>query len=207
MAGTWKKIIDSGFEINNKPLGDKNSLSLTKGDLGLGNVDNKSEADIIAAMKGSLVLDDLPKIPIAKITGLQTALDGKVPTTRTINGKKLTGDITVSKGDLGLGSVENKSSATIRSEIVVADIPSGISTSKINGLDDTLSDFGTNVDDLYGHIDIIAKTPINGKILKNGAITLDTTDIISVETTLPSTGRPGEMVRMGQFLYVWQDEV
>lgn len=207
MAGTWKKIIDSGFKINNKPLGESNSLSLTKGDLGLGNVDDKSEADIIAAMKVSLVLDDLPKIPIAKITDLQTALDAKVPITRTINGKKLTGDISLKNSDVGLGNVENKSSATIRGEIVVANIPSGIPTSKISELDDTLSLLTTNTRDLYDHVDNINKTSINGKYIEKGTIILDTTDIIRVETTLPSTGRAGEMVRMGQFLYVWQDEV
>lgn len=201
MAGTWKKIIDSGFKINNKPLGDSNSLSLTKGDLGLGNVDNKSEADIIAAMKGSLVLGDLPAITIAKITGLQTALDGKVPTTRKVNGKPLSADVTVSKGDLGLGSVENKSSATIRGEIVEANIPKNMSRDKIVNLATDLTTITSDISDILGY-------PINGKKMKDGAsIILDTTDIIRVETTLPSTGRPGEMVRMGQFLYVWQDEV
>lgn len=201
MAGTWKKIIDSGFKINNKPLGESNSLSLTKGDLGLGKVDNKSEADIIAAMKGSLVLGDLPPITIAKITGLQTALDGKVPTTRTINGKKLTGDVSLVKGDVGLGSVENKSSATIRSEIVEANIPKNMSRDKIVNLATDLTTLTSDISDILGY-------PINGKKMRDGtSIILDTTDIIRVETTLPSTGRPGEMVRMGQFLYVWQDEV
>ena len=201
MAGTWKKIIDSGFKINNKPLGESNSLSLTKGDLGLGKVDNKSEAEIIAAMKGSLVLDDLPDITITKIKGLQTALDGKVPTTRKINGKLLNADITVSKGDLELGNVENKSSATIRSEIVEADIPKNMGRDKIVNLATDLTTITSDISDILAY-------PINGKKMRDGAsIILDTTDIIRVETTLPSIGRPGEMVRMGQFLYVWQDEV
>jgi len=201
MAGTWKKIIDSGFKINNKPLGESNSLSLTKGDLGLGKVDNRSEADIIAAMKGSLVLGDLPAITIAKITGLQIALDGKVSTSRKINNKPLTADITLKNSDVGLGNVENKSSATIRGEIVEANIPKNMSRDKIVNLATDLTTLTSDISDILGY-------PINGKKMKDGtSIILDTTDIIRVETTLPSTGRSGEMIRMGQFLYVWQDEV
>lgn len=65
---------------------------------------------------------------ISTVTGLQTALDGKataaqgakadtavqpaaiaslVPNTRTVAGKALTGDVTLAKGDVGLGSVDN----------------------------------------------------------------------------------------------------
>lgn len=201
MAGTWKKIIDSGFKINNKPLGDSNSLSLTKGDLGLGNVDNKSEADLIAKMKDSLDLGDLPPITIAKITGLQTALDGKVPTTRKINSKPLSGDISLENSDVGLGNVENKSSATIRGEIVEANIPNNMSRNKIANLVTDLTGINSDLNDIFTY-------PINGKKMRDGtSIILDTTDIIRVETTLPTTGRSGEMIRMGQFLYVWQDEV
>lgn len=36
-----------------------------------------------------------------------TALAGKVPTTRTVNGHALSADVTVSKSDVGLGSVDN----------------------------------------------------------------------------------------------------
>lgn len=36
-----------------------------------------------------------------------TALTGKVPTTRTVNGHALSADVTVTKGDVGLGSVDN----------------------------------------------------------------------------------------------------
>ena len=40
-----------------------------------------------------------------------------VPDTRKVAGKALTADITLAKGDVGLGNVDNKSSATIRGEI------------------------------------------------------------------------------------------
>jgi len=48
---------------------------------------------------------------IADVTGLQTAIDGKVPTTRTVNGYALSADVTLTKGDVGLGNVDNTSDA------------------------------------------------------------------------------------------------
>lgn len=53
---------------------------------------------------------------------INTALDGKVPTSRTVNGHALTANVTITASDLGLGNVENKSSATIRSEITDSDL-------------------------------------------------------------------------------------
>jgi len=41
-----------------------------------------------------------------------SALAGKVPTTRTVNGHALTGDVTVSKSDVGLGSVDDTDDAS-----------------------------------------------------------------------------------------------
>lgn len=45
-------------------------------------------------------------------SAIQTQLNGKVPTTRTVNGHALSGDVTVSKADVGLGNVDNTSDAT-----------------------------------------------------------------------------------------------
>ncbi len=44
-------------------------------------------------------------------TDLQTALNGKVPTTRTVNGHALSADATVTKSDVGLGNADNTSDA------------------------------------------------------------------------------------------------
>lgn len=44
-------------------------------------------------------------------TDLQTALNGKVPTTRTVAGKALSADVTLVKADVGLGNVDNTSDA------------------------------------------------------------------------------------------------
>ena len=51
------------------------------------------------------------QLAIAKTSGLQSALDAKAPAARTVNGHALTGDVTVTKGDVGLGSVDNTSDA------------------------------------------------------------------------------------------------
>ena len=47
----------------------------------------------------------------SQVTGLTADLAAKVPTTRTVNGHALTGDVTVTKSDLGLGNVDNTSDA------------------------------------------------------------------------------------------------
>jgi hypothetical protein len=47
----------------------------------------------------------------ADITNLVTDLAAKVPTTRTVNGLALSSNITLAKGDIGLGNVDNTSDA------------------------------------------------------------------------------------------------
>lgn len=59
------------------------NVTISKSDVGLGNVDNTSDAGK----------------PIS--TATQTALDGKVPTTRKVNGKALSADITLTAADVG----------------------------------------------------------------------------------------------------------
>lgn len=63
-------------------------------------------------------LSDKPTLGTLASKNSLTASDvGAVPTTRTVNGHALSANVTVTKSDVGLGNVENKSSATIRSEI------------------------------------------------------------------------------------------
>lgn len=92
--------------------------SLDKSDVGLGNVDNTSDANK----------------PVS--TATQTALDTKVPITRTVAGHALNSDVTVSKSDVGLGSVDN-----------TADTAKPVSTSQQTALDLKLSK-ASNLSDL-----------------------------------------------------------
>ncbi len=71
-----------------------NPHNVTKSQIGLSNVDNTS---------------DLNK-PIS--TATSTALSGKVNTTLQINGHSLTDNFSISKGDVGLGSVPNLDTST-----------------------------------------------------------------------------------------------
>lgn len=48
---------------------------------------------------------------------------GAVPTTRTINNKALSGDITLTKGDVGLGNVTNESKATMFTSAALTGTP------------------------------------------------------------------------------------
>lgn len=69
-------------------------ITLVKADVGLNLVDNTS---------------DLSK-PIS--TAVQTQLDTKVPSTRTINGNSLSSNITIDKASLGLANVDNTSDSS-----------------------------------------------------------------------------------------------
>lgn len=71
-----------------------NPHGVTKAQVGLGNVDNTSDANK----------------PVS--TATQTALDGKVPTTRKVNGKALSADITLSNTDVGAAASSHAHSTT-----------------------------------------------------------------------------------------------
>ena len=69
-----------------------------------------SDVPAHAASHGDGGTDEIT-VAQSQVTGLTTDLDGKVPTTRTVNGHPLTADVTVTKSDLGLGNVDNTSDA------------------------------------------------------------------------------------------------
>jgi hypothetical protein len=69
---------------------------------------------IITVSRRALVAADIPSLATSKITGLDTALAGKVPTTRTVNEKALSTDIILGGADIALtGYVKGSSSAAI----------------------------------------------------------------------------------------------
>lgn len=76
---------------------------LSKGNLSgnLGNYVEKEEG------KG-LSSNDYTDADASKVAGLDTALAGKVPTTRKVNGKALSSDITISAGDVGAIAASQK---------------------------------------------------------------------------------------------------
>lgn len=63
-----------------------------------------SETDgIITVSRRALVADDIPTLATSKISGLDTALNGKVPTTRKVNGKALSTDVVLTGADIEAG--------------------------------------------------------------------------------------------------------
>lgn len=91
--------------------GKTGAVTIAKADVGLGNVDNTSDANK----------------PVS--TAQQTALDKKVNNTITVNGHALSANVTVTKGDVGLGNVTNDAQVK-RSEMGVA---SGVATLGTDG--------------------------------------------------------------------------
>lgn len=79
----------------------KGSVNITPENIGLGKVNNTSDADK----------------PIS--TATQSALNGKVDKTTTVNGHALSGNVSVTKGDVGLGNVTNDAQVK-RTEMGVA---------------------------------------------------------------------------------------
>ena len=77
----------------------------------------ETSSTAFAGDKGKVAYDHSQKTgnphgtTIADISSLQSTLDDKVPSTRKVNGKALSADITLAKGDVGLGNVDNTSDA------------------------------------------------------------------------------------------------
>ncbi len=108
-------------KINGKAL--STDITLTKGDVGLGNVANYAitdsytgnRSDLYASQKSvytafqALNSSKLDKNAKARDTDLFDGLDSSsfVKTSRTINGKNLGSNITISKNDVGLSNVAN----------------------------------------------------------------------------------------------------
>lgn len=63
-----------------------------------------SETDgIITVSRRALVAGDIPTLATSKISGLATALNGKVPTTRTVNSKPLSANVVLTGADILVG--------------------------------------------------------------------------------------------------------
>lgn len=116
---SWAQVLapsgDGGAVVS--VAGKTGVVSLVKADVGLSNVDNTSDANK----------------PVS--SAQQTALDGKVPMTRTVAGKPLSANVTLAKGDVGLGNVDNTSDASKPvSTAQQAALDAKVSTSGVAGL-------------------------------------------------------------------------
>lgn len=81
-----------------------------------------SETDgIITVSRRALVETDIPTLVISKVTGLQGALDKKVPTSRTVNTKPLTANVVLTGGDILVGGKGTYKDGSIQDAIDALD--------------------------------------------------------------------------------------
>lgn len=84
--------------------GKTGDVTLTKSNVGLGNVDNVKQYSS----------SNPPPYPVTSVNGKTGAVNlsasdvGAVPTSRTVNGHSLSNNVTITKSDVGLGSVANE---------------------------------------------------------------------------------------------------
>lgn len=81
-----------------------------------------SETDgIITVSRRALVADDIPTLATSKISGLGTALNGKVPTTRTVNSKPLSANVVLAGADILVGGDGTYSKSNLQAAIEAMD--------------------------------------------------------------------------------------
>lgn len=81
-----------------------------------------SETDgIITVSRRALVAADIPTLAISKVTGLQDALNAKVPTSRTVNTKPLTANVVLTGGDILVGGKGTYKDGSIQDAIDALD--------------------------------------------------------------------------------------
>lgn len=77
-----------------------------------------SETDgIITVSRRALAADDIPTLATSKISGLDTALNGKVPTTRTVNSKPLSANVVLAGADILVGGDGTYSESDLQAAI------------------------------------------------------------------------------------------
>lgn len=104
-------------------------VTLTNSDVGLGNVENKSSATIRSEITSTNVTTALGFTPYNSTNPNSYITSGQAPV-QSVAGK--TGAVTLTNSDVGLGSVENKSSATIRSEITSTNVTTALGFTPYN---------------------------------------------------------------------------
>ena len=93
----WQELLNPESPVQSV-AGKVGAVTLTKGDVGLGNVDNKSSSTIRGEITSSNVTTALGYTPVTNA--------------RKVAGKALTADVTITKSDVGLSNVTNDKQAT-----------------------------------------------------------------------------------------------
>ncbi len=177
-----------------------NPHGVTKSQVGLGNVENKSSATIRGELTKGNVTTALGYTPPTQDTntwrGIQNNLtsDATDQSLSAAQGKVLNTNLTrhtgnktnphgVTKSQIGLGNVENKSSATIRSEITDANVETALGFTPANQTDMTNAQDAItqlNSDKTWKHI-------FDGKISEEFQVPNQYKEIV-IQITIASTG-------------------
>lgn len=121
---------------------------------------NIPTADYSGTTEASMVEGIITKAMLWKLKGIQAG--AQVNTVTSVAGK--TGAVLLVKGDVGLGSVDNKSSATIRSEITSTNVTTALGYTPYNA---------TNPNNYIN----AAGAPVQSVNSKTGAVTLTKSDV------------------------------
>ena len=163
-----------GAEVTARETGDSNTLASAK------EYADEKVGDITLE---SLGYDENHTHEISKVTGLQSALDGKVPTTRTINNKPLTGNISLSASDVGAEATGTASTA-VSTHNVATDAHNDIRL-LVSELDTRLNALANSTDaDLDQMAEIVDYIKSNRSVIESVTITkVNVSDIIDNLTT------------------------
>lgn len=146
------------------------TLSISEAIEGLEYVDSPKTNELVSAVnqtggvvsvtRRALIADDIPTLATSKISGLGTALNGKVPTTRKVNGKALSEDIELVGDDIYVNNVSSAGST----------------------VDEAL-------EDLYTKVSQAAASGVQSFGGQNGAITVDTANTTNGQVKFSMSGR------------------
>jgi len=175
MAGTWKEVLD------NSKLGVANGVA---------------QLDASALLPAAQV----PNIDAGKIT-TGTLADARIP---SLNASKINAGTLgvaqipaldaakITSGSLGVDRIPSLDSSKITTGTLGVDRIPSLPQSKITGLSTSLA----------GKVD--NTLTINGQAL-TGNVTLNTSDLIEKVSTLPATGKDGQMVSYNGGIYVYKE--
>lgn len=132
-----------------------------------------SETDgIITVSRRALVEADIPTLTTSKISGLDSALSGKVPTTRTINTKPLSANVVLMADDIIYSDQGTHQGLSI--EEVVTGIESELSTVSTNRVESFSGQTGAITVDTTNATNGQVKFSMSGKQLKGSVNGLGT---------------------------------
>ena len=138
------------------------------------------------------IVDDSHNHVISNIDGLQTILDAKVPTSRTINGKALSSNIILGAGDVGADASGSASSALSSAksytdtEIAKLENTKGTYSKPSGGIPKT--DLTTSVQESLGKADTALQTELDPIFKASAAYNITSSDITNWNSKTSNTG-------------------